>query len=114
MAPLVRMAAGAPHVGTVGLAAPYRATSHSLLRAGDRLRSHAAGLSVTILTQEALLALTGLKQKAALRRHLRREGIRFCELGGRITTTEQAITDSLTGAKKKRTSGLDWSRLDGD
>lgn len=70
---------------------------------------------MTILTQEALLELTGLKQKAALRRHLRREGIRFCELGGRITTTEQAITDSLAGhAKKKTTSGLDWSRLRGD
>lgn len=70
---------------------------------------------MTILTQDDLLRITGLRQKAALRRHLRREGIRFCELGGRITTTEQAITDSLAGhAKKKTTPGLDWSRLCGD
>jgi hypothetical protein len=69
---------------------------------------------VTILTQEALLALTGLKQKAALRRHLRRASIPFRELGGRITTTEEAFTAILVGRAKNKKAEPNWAALDGD
>jgi len=60
---------------------------------------------VTILTQEALLALTGLKQKAALRRHLRRAGIPFKELNGRILTTQTALDAALVGREKNQKRG---------
>jgi hypothetical protein len=64
-----------------------------------------------ILTEAKLLRLCGLKQRAALRRHLKRAGIPYRELGGRITTTEQAFTDTLSGrAKKKKGINLDACR----
>lgn len=56
----------------------------------------------TVLEQDDLLRLTGLKQKAALRRHLKDAGIPFRELNGRITTTEEAMTASLVGRDKKK------------
>jgi len=55
----------------------------------------------SVLEQEDLMRLTGLRQKAALRRHLRKAGIRFTELGGRISTTEQAFNDALAGRGQK-------------
>lgn len=66
----------------------------------------------TVLEQEDLLRLTGLKQKAALRRHLRHAGIPFRELNGRITTTEGAMTASIVGRGKttKTKANLDAVR----
>lgn len=70
---------------------------------------------MTILTQAKLLELTGLRQKKALRRHLRKAGVPFFEPNGAIFTTEEALTAALVGdAKKNKPSRLDWSRLDGD
>lgn len=65
-----------------------------------------------VLEQEDLLRLTGLKQKAALRRHLRQAGIPFRELNGRITTTEDAFTAVLAGRGKttKTKANLDAIR----
>lgn len=58
----------------------------------------------SVLEHEDLLRLTGLKQKSALRRHLRRAGVPFKEIAGRISTTEQAYTEALRGrAKNKKT-----------
>jgi hypothetical protein len=54
----------------------------------------------TILTQSQLFELTGLRQKAALRRHLRRAGVPYREIGGRILTTEEAFTATLVGRGK--------------
>lgn len=58
-----------------------------------------------VLEQDDLLRLTGLRQKAALRRHLRKAGIPFRELNGRITTTEEALTAALVGRDKKKKTG---------
>jgi hypothetical protein len=69
---------------------------------------------VTILTQADLLRLTGLTQKAALRRHLRKQGIPFREPGGRITTTEEAFTAILVGRAKNKKAEPNWAALDGD
>lgn len=67
----------------------------------------------TIVQYEDLLRLTGLKQKAALRRHLRKAGIPFKEINGRIFTTEEAMTAALCGrAKPKATPNLNWAHLD--
>jgi hypothetical protein len=58
-----------------------------------------------ILTETDLLKLTGLRQRAALRRHLRKAGIPFRVVAGAILTTEDAVTASLVGsahAKKNR------------
>ena len=55
-----------------------------------------------ILTQDNLLAITGLRQKAALRRHLKRAGIPYRELGGRITTTVEAFNATLVGRGKNK------------
>lgn len=57
---------------------------------------------MSILNQQALLELTGLRQKAALRRHLRKAGIPFREIGGRIVTTEAAFDAALSGRDKKK------------
>jgi hypothetical protein len=61
-----------------------------------------------MIGQDELLKLTGLSQKAALRWHLRKAGIPFKELNGRILTTEEAITASLVGrAKSPKGPNLD-------
>lgn len=50
------------------------------------------------------MELAGVVQKAALRRHLRRAGIPFKELNGRILTTQSALDAAMVGhAKKKAT-----------
>lgn len=59
-----------------------------------------------VLEQDDLLRLTGLRQKAALRRHLRKAGIPFRELNGRITTTEEALTASIVGRDKNKKARL--------
>lgn len=65
-----------------------------------------------IIGQDRLMELTGLRQKAALRRHLRRAGIPYREIGGRILTTEEAFTATLVGRAKKK-KGPNWSAVDG-
>ncbi len=56
-----------------------------------------------MIGQDELMDLAGLKQKSALRRHLKKAGIPFKELNGRLLTTEEALTSSLVGrARKKR------------
>lgn len=58
----------------------------------------------TIVTEQELLTLFRLKQRAALRRHLRKSGIPFKEPHGVIFTTTGAIDASMVGhAKKKAT-----------
>jgi len=64
-----------------------------------------------MIGQDELLKLTGLSQRAALRRHLKKAGIPFKELNGRILTTEEAITASLVGRAKKKTQP-NFSALD--
>lgn len=66
---------------------------------------------MTVLTQAALLELTGLRQKAALRRHLKRAGIPFREIGGRILTTEAAFDAALSGREKKKNEP-NWGAAD--
>lgn len=66
---------------------------------------------MTVLSQTALLELTGLRQKAALRRHLKRAGIPFRELGGRIVTTEEAFNDTLVGRGNKNNRGPDLDSI---
>jgi hypothetical protein len=56
----------------------------------------------SIITQERLMEVTGLRQKAALRRHLKRAGIVFREVNGRILTTQGALDASLVGHAKKK------------
>jgi hypothetical protein len=51
------------------------------------------------------MALVGVRQKAALRRHLRRAHIPFHETNGRIWTTEEAINAPLVGREKKEKRG---------
>lgn len=53
-----------------------------------------------ILTEADLLRLTGLRQRAALRRHLRKAGIPFRVVNGHILSTEDAITASLSGSSR--------------
>lgn len=62
----------------------------------------------TVLEQEDLLRLTGLARKAALRRHLRKAGIPFREINGRIFTTAEAFTTTLIGRERKRHDEPRW------
>lgn len=45
---------------------------------------------------------SSLQQKAALRRHLRKAGVPFLEVAGRVFTTEGALTARLVGRAKPR------------
>lgn len=61
-----------------------------------------------IITEERLMSLAGLSQRAALRRHLKKAGIPFKVLNGTIFTTEEALTAALAGrAQKTRGPNLD-------
>lgn len=61
-----------------------------------------------IVSESRLFELTGLKQRAALRKHLKRAGIPFRVVNGRILTTEEAFTATLVGrAKPKKGPNLD-------
>jgi len=64
---------------------------------------HEERRDVDMIGQDELMDLAGLKQKSALRRHLKKAGIPFKELNGRILSTEEAITASLVGRAKKKT-----------
>ena len=57
-----------------------------------------------VIDQDALLKLAGLQRKGALRRHLKKAGIPFKEINGRILTTEEALTASLVGRAQKKKS----------
>lgn len=65
-----------------------------------------------MLAQERLFELTGLRQKAALRRHLRKAGVPFKEIAGKIVTTEEAFTAALVGRGAKRKSRIRWDAID--
>ena len=54
-----------------------------------------------IVSQSRLMELTGLRQPAALRRHLKRAGVPFRVVNGKILTTEEAITAAMVGRGKK-------------
>lgn len=69
-------------------------------------------MSDGVLAQERLFELTGLRQKAALRRHLRRAGVPFKEIAGKIMTTEEAFTATLVGRGTKRKSRIRWDAID--
>jgi hypothetical protein len=58
------------------------------------------GVSDRIFEQARLMEIVGVRQKAALRRHLRAAHIRFYETNGRIWTTEEAINAPLVGRAK--------------
>jgi hypothetical protein len=58
-----------------------------------------------IVEQARLMELTGLKQRAALRKALRRAHIRFHETNGRIWTTQSAIDAPLVGREQKDKRG---------
>jgi hypothetical protein len=64
-----------------------------------------------ILTQERLMELAGLRQKSALRRHLRKAGIPFREIGGRILTTVEAFNATLVGREKNKGRGPNLDAL---
>ena len=56
-----------------------------------------------MIGQDELMDVAGLKQKSALRRHLKKAGIPFKEINGRLVTTEEALTASLVGRARKKT-----------
>lgn len=70
-----------------------------------------AVVSDGIITQDRLFEITGLRQKAALRRHLRRAMVPFVEIRGKILTTEDALTDRATGRGKKKKTGPNFKAL---
>jgi hypothetical protein len=64
----------------------------------------------TVLGQDELLRLTGLSQKAALRRQLKKAGIPFKEVNGHLFTTEEALTAAMCGRAKTK-KGPNWDSL---
>jgi hypothetical protein len=71
---------------------------------------------VSIVTHEQLLELAGLPAKArisTLRKALKHAGIPHKVLGGRIFSTEDAITASMIGrTANAKKSEPNWSALD--
>jgi predicted nucleotidyltransferase len=65
----------------------------------------------TVLEQSDLMRLTGLRQKAALRRHLRKAGIPFKEAGGVIFTTQGALDAAMVGREKTNRKGPDLNAI---
>jgi hypothetical protein len=64
----------------------------------------------SIIEQGRLMKLAGVRQKAALRRHLRKAGIPFKELAGNIFTTQTALDAAMVGHAKK-TKGPDLDAI---
>lgn len=62
-----------------------------------------------ILTQERLMEITGLRQRAALRRHLRKAGIPFKEVRGVLFTTQGALDAAMVGHAKKAKNTPNWN-----
>ena len=67
-----------------------------------------------IIDQSRLLGISGLKNKAALRKHLRRAGIPFKELNGRLFTTQSALDAAMVGHAKSKRKEPNFGALDGD
>lgn len=59
----------------------------------------------SIIEQARLMELTGLRQKAALRKALRRAGIPFKECAGVIFTTQGALDAAMVGHAKNQKRG---------
>lgn len=68
-------------------------------------------MSDGIIEQTRLMKVVGVRQKAALRRHLRAARIRFHETNGRIWTTEEALNAPLVGREKKERRGPNLDAL---
>ena len=68
-----------------------------------------------LVTHEQLLELARLPAStriSTLRKALRRAGVPFKELAGRVFTTEQAITAALTShGKQSKKPGPNWGAL---
>ncbi len=64
-----------------------------------------------MIGQDELMDVAGLKQKSALRRHLKKSGIPFKEINGNIWTTEEALTATLIGRARKKKQP-NWSAID--
>jgi len=63
-----------------------------------------------ILTQERLMEITGLRQRAALRRHLRKAGIPYKEVRGVIFTTQGALDAAMVGNANKKAKNIpNWN-----
>ena len=70
---------------------------------------------MSLVTHEQLLDLAKLPPTtriSTLRKALRRAGVPFKELAGRVFTTEQAITAALTShGKQSKKPGPNWDAL---
>ncbi len=75
------------------------------LRIGNRTSS-------AIIDHDELSAMTGLSQMAALKRHLRKAGVRVKEVNGKLFTTTDALTESIMGRAKGQKVGPNWTALD--
>lgn len=64
-----------------------------------------------IIDQDQLLQLAQLSSKAALRRHLKRSGIPFRELNGRLFTTVDAMTAVLVGPRQQKPQEPNWDAI---
>ena len=56
----------------------------------------------SVIEQPRLMEITGIRQKAALRKALRRSCIPFKEVNGRIFTTQAALDAAMVGREKKK------------
>ncbi len=72
---------------------------------------------MSIITHERLLEISGLSGQArtsTLKKALKRAGIPFRDIAGKVFTTEDALTEVLSGhAKKTKQSRPNWNALDG-
>jgi hypothetical protein len=59
----------------------------------------------SIIEQPRLMEITGIRQKAALRKALRRAFIPFKEVNGRIFTTQAALDAAMVGREKQTKRG---------
>ncbi len=68
--------------------------------------------SSAIIDHDELSAMTGLSQTAALKRHLRKAGIRVKEANGRLFTTTDALTESIMGRSKRRKTAPNFAAFE--
>jgi hypothetical protein len=65
-----------------------------------------------IVDQDQLMKLAELSSKAALRKHLKRAGIPFGELNGKLYTTVDAMTARLVGrGQNKKPAEPNWDAI---
>ncbi len=67
--------------------------------------------SSAIIDHDELSAMTGLSQMAALKRHLRKAGVRVKEVNGKLFTTTDALTESIMGRAKGQKVGPNFDSL---